>query len=299
MLRFYILPALAILGIIMAVRTVVLGAVPPPVIPPLVEPPKAPFENSVAGVGVVESSSLDISVGSPVTTLVRAVSVSVGQNVRRGDILFSLDNREATALLVAKKAEVQVATAEVQEAQDQLTIVQQLVASQAVSTELLVTRRGALARAKARLELALAGVGQVEELLERLEVRAPIDGTVLRADVRPGQLVSAQATTTAPVVVGNILPLHLRVDIDENDAWRITPGATGIAYLRGNPEISVDLSFVRIEPLMIPKRTLSGEASERVDTRVLQVIFKIDPKNAPIYPGQLLDVYVKGSLNPQ
>ena len=39
--------------------------------------------------------------------------------------------------------------------------------------------------------------------------------------------------------MGNLDQLHVRVDIDENDAWRFRPGGRAIAYLRGN------LDFVR------------------------------------------------------
>jgi hypothetical protein len=51
------------------------------------------------------------------------------------------------------------------------------------------------------------------------------------------------------------------------------------------------LRFVRVEPYVIPKRNLTGDSTERVDTRVLQVIFSLDP-GARVYAGQQLDVFV-------
>jgi hypothetical protein len=66
------------------------------------------------------------------------------------------------------------------------------------------------------------------------------------------------------------------------------------AQVRGNPKLKAKLSFVRIEPLVIPKRSLTGDSTERVDTRVLQIIFKIEPtEGIPLYPGQQMDVFIE------
>ena len=54
----------------------------------------------------------------------------------------------------------------------------------------------------------------------------------------------------------------------------------------------VRLRFVRVEPLVIPKKALTGENTERVDTRVLQAIYAIDRADHPIYVGQQLDVFI-------
>jgi hypothetical protein len=97
------------------------------------------------------------------------------------------------------------------------------------------------------------------------------------------------------MVVGNVTPLAVRVDIDENDAWRVQPGTRATAILRGNSAVSFPLTFVKFEPYVIPKRSLTGESFERVDTRVLQVVFSFDKGALPIYVGQLVDVFIETS----
>jgi hypothetical protein len=87
-------------------------------------------------------------------------------------------------------------------------------------------------------------------------------------------------------------PLHVRVDVDENDAWRVQPGAEAEGYARGNAAIHVRLRFVRIEPYIVPKRSLTGESTERVDTRVLQAVYAFDRGEQPLYVGQQLDVFI-------
>ena len=61
---------------------------------------------------------------------------------------------------------------------------------------------------------------------------------------------------------------------------------------RGDPRQEFALRFVRVEPFVIPKRSLTGDNTERVDTRVLQVIYEVEPGQGRLYVGQQLDVYV-------
>ena len=62
---------------------------------------------------------------------------------------------------------------------------------------------------------------------------------------------------------------------------------------RGNGSIRIPLEFVRFEPYVIPKKSLTGDSTERVDTRVLQVIYRVKDQNASLYVGQQMDVYIK------
>jgi hypothetical protein len=87
--------------------------------------------------------------------------------------------------------------------------------------------------------------------------------------------------------------LHVRVDIDEADVPRLRDGAAAIAARRGVPGEAILLDFLRAEPLLVPKRNLTGATGERVDTRVLQVIYAVRGTDADLRPGQLLDVTIK------
>ena len=82
------------------------------------------------------------------------------------------------------------------------------------------------------------------------------------------------------------------VNVDENEAWRVRSIAAAIGYLRGNKEVSTPLQFVRFEPYVLLKTSLTGDSTERVDTRVLQVISGFERGNLPIYVGQQMNVYV-------
>ena len=94
-------------------------------------------------------------------------------------------------------------------------------------------------------------------------------------------------------MMGSVTPLHVRVDIDEHDAWRVKGGSKATAFVRGNKALKTDLEFVRFEPYVVPKRSLTGESTERVDTRVLQVLYRFDRGEMPVFVGQQMDVYIE------
>lgn len=147
--------------------------------------------------------------------------------------------------------------------------------------------RAAVMRVQAQIE-------QVKTDLDRLTVRAPVDGQVLQVNVRPGEYTAAPGA--APLIVlGDINQLHVRVDIDEHDIPRFKPGAPARAMLKGAPRDEFMLTFVRVEPFVIPKKSLTGLNTERVDTRVLQIIYAIESRGSQFYVGEQLDVYIDAS----
>ena len=148
--------------------------------------------------------------------------------------------------------------------------------------------------ASAAVLQAQAQLDQTETELARLRVAAPAlretrEFKVLQVNVRPGEFV-ATSQGQALIVLGHVGRLHVRVDIDENDIGRFAPGVGGVSWPRGNPDRKYALTFVRVEPYVIPKKSLTGGNTERVDTRVLQVIYAIDAADVPLYVGQQLDV---------
>jgi multidrug resistance efflux pump len=145
--------------------------------------------------------------------------------------------------------------------------------------------------ARAAVTQARAQLQQTRSELDRLVVRAPLAGEVLQVNVRPGEFVGNQAGPGL-IVLGNLGRLHVRVQIDEHDIPRFRPRATALAALRGHPHPDFELAFVRVEPFVVPKKSLTSEGGERVDTRVLQVIYALEKGSAPLYVGQQVDVFI-------
>jgi HlyD family secretion protein len=316
-----------------------------PVAPPVV-PAKAPFSNTVAGNGMIESQNENIAVGTPVPGLVVEVFVAEGQKVKVNQPLFRLDDRRLKSELKVHQADVLAAQAEVQrleneprpeeipvqeamiaEAEANLTqqadslrrtqdLFKQRIRTEQELTEAQQNYRMASAKvnhAKAQLSLLKAGAwqyqkdvakakveqekSQVELInteLDRLIVRALADGEVLQVNVRPGEFVAAPHIEPL-ILLGDVSKLHVRVDIDENDIPRFVAGKPATAALKGSPNIRFPLVYVETEPYVVPKKSLTGMNTERVDTRVLQVIYSFDPTGLPVHVGQQVEVFIEAN----
>jgi hypothetical protein len=71
------------------------------------------------------------------------------------------------------------------------------------------------------------------------------------------------------------------------------PGSPALAFARGDADRPYRLAFVRVEPLVMPKRSLTGIGGERVDTRVLQAIYAVEDRDDALHVGQQLDVFIQ------
>ena len=95
------------------------------------------------------------------------------------------------------------------------------------------------------------------------------------------------------MLLGETDQLQVRADIDEVNAPLVVPQARGTASVKSLADRKIPLTFVRIEPYVIPKKSLTGENTERVDTRVLQVIYRFERPPFPVYAGQQVDVFIE------
>jgi HlyD family secretion protein len=205
----------------------------------------------------------------------------------------SLDHTRYTTLVRgswATRQRYESATADVEKAGASVAAAKAALASARQRIEVLYAQRS---EAEARLAQAKATLVGARTDLDKTIVKAPVDGVILKVNVRLGEYAPAGVLASPLMTMGSIDPLHVRVDIDEADSWRVHPKTPAVARLRGNPEISVALSFVRFEPYVLPKRSLSGGVAERVDTRVLQAIYAFAPAEFPAFVGQQVDVFIE------
>ncbi len=307
MLPKFTLPVLAIIGFSFGVFTVVHSNQPTPIAQPIAQPADSPYPVFIAGAGIIEAQSQNISIGTPLAGIVETVAVTVGDKVAAGQILFKIDAREALAEVAVRKANVERAKALLAETQAMLVnsqtllhLVEAITDKRAISTEEVDRRRNAYLINKAQLDSAKAQVLQnkaellaAQTTLERLTVRAPVSGEVLQLNVRAGEFAPAGITNQPLLMLGDLEQLHVRVDIDENDAWRFRKTGKAIAYMRGNRTFKTDLVLAYVEPFVIPKKSLTGDSTERVDTRVLQALYRFDRTAIPAYVGQQMDVFIE------
>jgi HlyD family secretion protein len=293
MKRTYILPVLAVLGILVAAAVVFDDSRPPAVEPPPIAPAEAPYASYVAGSGLVEASTGNIVIGSPVSGIVTDMYVEVGEAVDAGQPLFKVDDRDLQAQRLSAAAQVKQAAASLQKPLHQLRYAENLRKSDsaAVSEQRLSELRDDVGIAEAGLGAAKADLARIDAEIGRHTVRAPVAGNILQRRLRLGEYVGSG--TGPRLVLGDEKTLYVRVDIDQQDAWRVAPDAQAVAFERGNPELEIPLHFEYVEPLVVPKLALSGIGTERTDTRVLQVVYSFERGDLPVYVGQQMDVYIE------
>ena len=254
----------------------------------------APYANFVVGNGIIENQRGNVSVATPVAGVVKSVDVRVGDMAAMGQILFMLDDRDLIARRSAAKAHLREAETMAQKPSHRYEYLQRLQASAPgdISREALSTARDERDAAVAAVASARADAAQIDVDIDRLTVRAPAAGKVLQVNVRPGEYVDG-AAAKPPILLGDDRRMFLRVDIDENDAWRFHPGAPARGVLRGNPSIAVEMRYEYAEPYVLPKTSLTGQGTERTDQRVLQVSYSFERGALPLYLGQQMDAYIE------
>ncbi len=348
-IRYVVLPVIAVTGIALAVVTVRAQnqPIPPAAVP--VQPNASPYVGRIAGIGTVEPSSEIVKVGAPAGALVEKVAVIEGDHVKRGDLLFVLDRREASARLATNEADLRVAqsrllsldakpwpedvaraearlkarSSALDDARGRLVRLENMGADAVVTAnerptlefqvhllesqvgeaaaDLAQVKRGTYPEQReeaiAAIALATAKRDEAKTSLDRLTVFSPIDATILTVNLRAGEFAPSGPQAPTLIALGSLSPLHLRVEIDELDAYRFEPSAKAVAMLRGVSKREYVLTFVRVVPQIQPKRTVTGEMGERMDTRVMQVIYALgvipgDDKPLGLLPGQVLDVFI-------
>lgn len=312
-LKKHSLTILGFIGLVFALIFTFTGG--DPKAPPhnqLTYPAQAPFEKSISGTGLVEANTKNLEVSAFANGIVDKVFVKEGDLVKKGDLLFSLDQHLLKAQIFQQEEAVRVSQlqaalskVDLEDSQDQLNRGKGLTIGTGITKQELQKRTFNEARARATLALnegehlkAQAELKVLQVSLDQLSVRAPQDGLIFKVNVLAGDYVGNGLQQLPPVIMGGVHPLHVRVQIDESDVWRFVSEMPAIAFHRSNTHLRYPLTFVRLEPYIRPKRQLSGESSELVDTRVIEVIYKVqgDPKD--LFVGQQIDVYIQARQDP-
>lgn len=185
-----------------------------------------------------------------VSGYVERVAFDEGQEVRKGDLLFVIDQRPYRAALDSALAGLERARSEARLAQTQDARAQMLIEAKAISREEFETRKAATAQGNAGVRAAEAAVAAARLDLQFTQVRSPIDGRAGRALMTEGNLAQADATLLTTVV--SLDPVHVYFESDEQSFLRYSdlarkgerarssnPVRVGLANEAGHPHAGV------------------------------------------------------------
>ena len=278
--------------------------------PPAFNPAANPYGKGIYAEGIVEShqsNGANINIYPNISGTIVEIPVHEGQLVPKGTVLMRFDDSVQRAATEAAKAQITYARAQLKNVRDELAKDEASYRfdPKSISTYTLDDARNAVKVAAGNLEVNERNYTSAKALLNWYTIKAPTDGRVLAINAALGSYVNANQGTYDtytqgfdPVVVMGPSEeyLNVRCYIDEILIHRLALGSQMQArmFIRGT-EISVPLEFVRVQPYVSPKIELSDQRLERVDVRVLPVIFRFaQNEKLPVYPGQLVDVYVAG-----
>lgn len=130
-------------------------------------------------------------------------------------------------------------------------------------------------RAEAALAAAKANVAEARTLLGKTSIRAPLTGIVVHKFLKPGELASE---TSGPILtVADTSQLRVRAEIDEADVGSIRLGENAYVTAPSYGDRRFGGHVIRIATALGRKKVITGDPSERVDTRVLETLVELDP----------------------
>ena len=217
------------------------------------------------------------------------IRVREGQQVLAGTLLFTIDDSVQRATMELAESNLKVAQDQYDKRRSSYDI-----DPKSISKDVLDTAKDAVIQAASALKAA-------NELLKKYSIKAPVGGVIFAVNAATGSYVSSQGAYDSytqgfdPLVVMGTPQEYLAVRcyVDEILVSRLpSPGHIRAQMSIRGSDVKVPLEFVRIQPYVSPKIELSNQRQEQVDLRVLPVIFRFEKKDAPVYPGQLVDVYI-------
>jgi HlyD family secretion protein len=282
----------AILGILAGLVAAYIFGMERKAQPPVFKPVSNPYDSAIYANGMIESeqpNGANINIFPQVSGPITQVLVQEGQQVKSGTLLFTIEDS-------LQKANTELAEANLKAARDQYDKRRAAydIDPKSVSKDVLDTAEDAVTQTTAALKAANA-------LLQYYSVKAPVDGVVLAVNTAVGGYVSSQGNYDTytelfdPLVVmsGPQDYMDVRCYVDEILVSRLPSHWHIQAQMQiTGTDIKVPLEFVRVQPYISPKIELSNEKQEQVDLRVLPVVFRFEKKDAPVYTGQMVDVFI-------
>lgn len=179
-----------------------------------------------------------VTVGAQVSGEIEKLYVSVGQKVKKGDLIAEIDSTTQQNEVDTQKArlnsyQVQQASAEIslKIAERQYQRMQQLYKQNAASSEELENAEDTYELAKAKVAETDAALKETTIALSTAEtnlgytrITAPLDGTIVSVPVKQGQTVNAAMNTPAIVQIADLSTMEILIEISEGDIANIKPG---------------------------------------------------------------------------
>ncbi|WP_105901710.1 efflux RND transporter periplasmic adaptor subunit [Vibrio gangliei] len=222
---------------------------------------KGDIENAVLANGMLQAAKL-VNVGAQVSGQIQKLAVSLGDEIKQGDLIAQIDSltqqnnlKESQASLDSLNAQYRAKQAQIKQAQFEYQRQKGMLAAQASSRAdyesaeaTLAIYQADLAQLKAEIEKAKINVDSAQVDLGYTTISAPMDGTVVYTSVEAGQTVNANQTTPTIIELAQLDTMTVKAQISEADVIHVHPGQVAYFTILGQPNKKYQGTLRAIEP---------------------------------------------------
>lgn len=247
--------------------------------------------------GVIEPFNEVHEISSEVVGVIQEIHVEQNMPVKSGEIIATIENSLQKANLENAKAEVALSIAELALAKKEYERRSALGKSGALSQSDSDTAKTNYQVSTAQKSVAEAQLQQAQALLDKTLIRSPINGTILKRHILPGEVVTNQPPTLI-VSIGNTEQLRVRAEVDENDIAKVCLGQEVKIVADTYPDKSFHGVVSEIAPQVGQKKIQTGRPQEKSDTKVMEVLVDLD-KGTAIPIGLRVDAFFNPPTKPK
>lgn len=234
------------------------------------------FRVMAAGdIGPAEQVSVRPEINGKILTL----PVDIGDNVKEGQILFTLDDSDLQIERASRLTEIEGAKLQLEKAERNYLRSKDLYDLRLISKELFEDTRTEFELAKNFLEKAQSNLRLVEERLTKTKIVAPFDCTVLTRPVSIGQAVSGSGgfnSGTEVLTIADLNNMIVNAHVNQADVTRLVTGQTVDIQVESVPGLELKGTVERIAPQSTIKNGIKGYAARIIINRET-----IDPRVRP------------------
>ena len=229
---------------------------------------------------------LTVDVKSKASGEIMEMRVETGENVRAGQLLVTIDERQPRNNLAQSRANLEVAQAQLQNAKATMTRADTLYKTQAITEAEYETARLTLANANAAVVRAEADLEISRDAMSDTRVKAPVSGTVIAKNVELGTVISSPTRDvgggTVLFKMANLDTVQVRTLVDETDIGKIQPGQRATITVDAYPNRPFEGSVLKIEP----------QATVQQNVTMFPVLVRIANQEQRLKPGMNTEVEI-------
>jgi multidrug efflux system membrane fusion protein len=248
-----------------------------------------------------------VTIRPQVGGVISSVSFHEGQEVKKGDLLFTIDPRPAQAALVQTQANLQRDTAQLENSKIQFNREQKLYDSKLVSQDEFDTSRAALDTLTGTVAADRAAVTNAELNLEYTQIRSPVDGRTGGLQFHEGNVVKSPDDVL--LTINQIHPIYVAFAIAErflpeiqkqmgNHVLAVKAGYEGMAGEPPAGELTfVDNAVDTTTGSILLKATFSNEDDRLWPGQFVTISIQLDElTNSVVVPSQAVQVGQNGPM---